>query len=615
MPPFGSFPPARNMRLLVEAAVQHAIDDPVLLALQVSRRLPFAARLALGRTLARAAGRLGPRTDAVHALGSLMAGDEDDAVRRTRDALARARPGRLAAEIAVQLDRADLVPARAPAATRARGAWARGEISEALGVLEGAGEGRSAYARRLRSELDLLQVGHALAVPTSQEPATAPAGSPSRAAGERLRVLHVLTNSLPHTQSGYSLRSHRVLTAQRDRGIDVLAVTRTGYPVMLGKPFARTTDVIDGIEYRRVLPPRLGRTQEERLQVEVDAVLAAVEEFRPHVLHTTTNYLNALVAQEVSRRTGLPWAFEVRGFMEQTWVASRRTDAARTAATRSERACLTAAREAELACTADAVVTLSATMREELVRRGVEPARITVVPNGVEQSLFDHHMDVVAARAQVGIDRMPQFGSGALLVGAVSALVDYEGFDVLLRAVAHLVHDGAAPTELRARLAVLLVGDGVARPGLELLADELGIADRVLMPGRVPREEAPVWVQALDLVCVPRLDREVARAVTPQKPVEAMALGRPVIMSDLPALREVAGARGDDGLDALVPPEDPAALARAIASLAMAPHDGDRPRTGSPLVADRSWTSLVVRYEALYRQVTGMPQEVGSHGE
>jgi len=602
------------MRLLVEAAVQHAIDDPVLLALQVSRRLPFGARLAVGRTLARAGARLGLRAGAVHALGSLMAGDEDEAVRRTRDALARPRPGRLAAEIAVQLDRADLVPAQAPAATRARAAWARGEISEALVVLESAGEGRTAYARRLRSELDLLQVGHTLAAPTSQEPATASAGSPAPAAGERLRVLHVLTNSLPHTQSGYSLRSHRILTAQRDRGIDVLALTRTGYPVMLGKPFARAADVIDGIEYRRVLPARLGRTQEERLRVEVDAVLAAVEEFRPHVLHTTTNYLNALVAQEVSRRTGLPWVFEVRGFMEQTWIASRRTETARAAAAGSERARLTVAREAELARQAAAVVTLSATMREELVRRGVDPGRIAVVPNGVEQTLFDHHMDAAAARAQVGIDRQPTFGPDAVLVGAVSALVDYEGFDVLLKAVAHILHDAAAPAELRDRLAVLLVGDGVARPGLEVLSNELGIADRVLMPGRVPREQAPSWVQALDVVCVPRLDREVARAVTPQKPVEAMALGRPVVMSDLPALREVAGAADGTGLEGLVAPEDPAALARAIVSLAGTPAAERLCPAAARVASGRSWPTLVEKYVDVYRGVVGVLEEAGPRG-
>ena len=65
------------------------------------------------------------------------------------------------------------------------------------------------------------------------------------------------------------------------------------------------------------------------------------------------------------------------------------------------------------------------------------------------------------------------------------------------------------------------------------------------MPGRVPGRLRR-WVQSLDVVAVPRRDVEVARTVTPQKPIEAMALGRPVIVSDLPALREtVTGADGE----------------------------------------------------------------------
>ena len=49
------------------------------------------------------------------------------------------------------------------------------------------------------------------------------------------RVLHLLTNSLPHTASGYAQRSHSILVAQQQAGWEVLAVTRLGYPVQVGK--------------------------------------------------------------------------------------------------------------------------------------------------------------------------------------------------------------------------------------------------------------------------------------------------------------------------------------------------------------------------------------------
>ncbi|QNN82279.1 hypothetical protein H3H54_14575 [Brachybacterium sp. Z12] len=128
-------------------------------------------------------------------------------------------------------------------------------MSEAVGILEAAGQGFSAYARRLQSEVDLLQPGHRLAIPEGHV-----ALSPCRTEGENLRVLHLITNSLPHTQSGYSLRTHRILRTLADGGVRSVALTRTGYPVMIGKVLAGGSDTIDGVEYRRTLPTSLGAT-------------------------------------------------------------------------------------------------------------------------------------------------------------------------------------------------------------------------------------------------------------------------------------------------------------------------------------------------------------------
>ena len=573
--------------------------------------------------LGRAIARTGPVLPGLGALGSVMAG-RTEAAERTLE-LAPARPGeRLRGEVAILLDRLDLLRTDAPAPTRARAAWSRGDLDGALAILREAGLDHSRYALRLRSERELLAPGMRVPAPEGARPPAAgvPAGTPdalsapvARTAGGELRVLHLLTNSLPHTQSGYSLRSHRILTALRGEGIESLALTRTGYPVMVGVPLARDEDVVDGIRYVRTLPGSLPQTQTQRVQAEIARALELVEEFRPHVLHTTTNYLNALVARTVAEMTGLPWVFEVRGLMEQTWVASHRGAEARAEAAASQRYRMIAAAEAELARSADAVVTLSATMAEQLVDRGVDPAAITLVPNAVDPSLLSGGIGPARARALVGLDQLPGFGADAVLVGAVSALVDYEGFDVLLRAVAVLVADHRLPEELRERVHVVLAGEGVSRPGLIELAAHLGIADRVHLPGRVPRDEARRWVEALDVVVVPRRDVAVARAVTPQKPVEALALGRDLIVSDLPALREVV--TGEDGRLAarLVPPEDPQALAEALGSAVAgardhAPDAATRRVAGVEIAAGRSWSDAVRRYREVYETVLSPEKEV-----
>lgn len=592
--------PGRNIRLLVQAAAQHLVDDPAFFAIQASRRLPFPVRVRVGVVLERAA----LRYPGVGALGAMMAGHQDAAIDALRRNLESGRsPSRLGGEVAILLDRPDLLPQDAPAATRARAAWARGELREAVQILEHGGVGASSHARRLRSEIALVTAGHSLPLRNGDAGSSA-AADISTSTERPLRVLHILTNSLPHTQSGYSLRSHRILTALRREGIESVALTRTGYPVMIGMLLARDEDVVDDIRYVRSLPRTLPRTQEERLQHQIEQAIRLVEEFRPDVLHATTNYLTALVAQTVSRATGIPWVLEVRGFMEQTWVASHSTDEGRKAARSSEKTLLIARREAELAEAADAVVTLSRTMADELVSRGVPGDRIHLAPNGVDDSLFERGMAPRKARAAVGLDRCPDVPGDAILLGAASALVDYEGFDTLLHALALLVEDDSTPASVRDRLHVVLVGDGAARPGLVALADELGLSGRVHLPGRVERGAARRWVEALDVVIIPRLDLDVARLVTPQKPIEALALGRPVIASNLPALRESLSTAVGEPSARFFAPGSARELQKAIRCTVLDPSSADEHiERGRVIARDRSWSGVVGRYRDVYTQV------------
>ena len=172
----------------------------------------------------------------------------------------------------------------------------------------------------------------------------------------------------------------------------------------------------------------------------------------------------------------------------------------------------------------------------------------------------------------------------------------YEGLDDLVRAFALL-----APEYPQLRL--LIVGDGVSRPALEEQISALGLSDRAIFTGRVPRDLAPLYHQALDVFVVPRKDLAVTRAVTPLKPVEALASARPVVGSDLPALREIID---DGGTGLLAPAEDPRELAQAISTLLS--DAGYRAALGqagrAAVLAGRTWAAnakaLTTRYAGLH---------------
>jgi hypothetical protein len=68
------------------------------------------------------------------------------------------------------------------------------------------------------------------------------------------RVLHLVTDALPATSAGYTIRTHEIAVAQRAAGLDPHVATRCGYPVTQGRLDGRRQVVLDGVPYHRLLP-------------------------------------------------------------------------------------------------------------------------------------------------------------------------------------------------------------------------------------------------------------------------------------------------------------------------------------------------------------------------
>jgi glycosyltransferase involved in cell wall biosynthesis len=531
---------ARNMAIIARLAGGLALEDPALLVRQVSRRVSHRAPRPISSLLTRL-------SEAVEVRGA-----------NTTTAIARAR-------------------------------WNNGDLTGAIAVLDdGQLRGPRALAaralrRRLTSERSTMLPDFTLTlVPTSfKRDETGPT-----------RVLEIATNSLPHTQSGYTVRTHRLARAFVDCGISVDIMTRYGYPAIVGLPFGQDRHVIDGVTYHRALELSVPEGLAARLQRQVEMAVKLAEETRPTVIHATTNYVNGLVAQAVAKSLGLPWIYEVRGLLEQTWASSKATAEARDAALASERYALLRAKETKLMLEADHVITLSEHMRWEIVDRGIHGDQVSVLPNAASLDALEAGKSGVKPReARIALG-LPADG---VWVGAVSSLVDYEGFDTLLHAVRILRE--STQQDIR----VLLVGDGVARQQLQHLAKELGLEAAVVFQGKVPSPQAVQWVQALDIVCLPRKDTPVTRSVTPLKPVEAMAARRPVVLSELPPLREMA----QNGAAArLFKAENPRSLANEILQiLNNSKETNRRVEAGVKIAARRTWTLNAESYLSICGKV------------
>ncbi|MBG0820179.1 glycosyltransferase [Planomonospora sp. ID91781] len=452
-----------------------------------------------------------------------------------------------------------------------------GRMTEAVAVLEG--HAKYPFIKRRAA----YYAGELAAIQPNPIPPKSKVIVGERVAG---RVLHCVTNALPYTQAGYTVRTHRIVTAQKEAGLDPHVVTSWGWPMMQGHADATPYEEIDGIPYHRLLPSgEVPFESRGRMIRGAGEVTELVRTLRPQVLHAATDHRNGSVALAVRERTGTPMVYEVRGFLEETW-ASR--DPKRIG---SQRHVLQRDREAFIMRSADAVVTLAETMAAEIVERGVPREKIYLAPNAVDDSLLTAEYDGAAFRAAHGI------ADDEIVMGSVSSIVAYEGFRTMISAAA-LLRDRGTPVR------VLLVGDGAERPALLEQVEELGLGDLAILPGRVGPDEALQAQAAIDIFACPREDLRVCRLVTPLKPVEAMALGKPVVLSDLPALSELVGS---EGAGLLVPPGDPEAFADAVAGLREDPARralmGEAGR--AEVAAKRTWSRVAETYRDLYRTISG----------
>lgn len=224
---------------------------------------------------------------------------------------------------------------------------------------------------------------------------------------------------------------------------------------------------------------------------------------------------------------------------------------------------------------ADRAVAVSEPCLERYLARGAPAERFAVVTNSPDPRRFPPRPP---ALPPPGPRRIVSHGT----------LVARYGFDVLLEAFARLA-DQPGHEDLRLEL----LGEGELRSTVAEQARALGLADRVSLPGELPLEQVAERLAGAALGVVANRDDPFTALVLPTKLMEYFALGIPAVASATAAVR---GQFAPDWLH-LVPPEDPQALADALAArladpagaLAMAARAqaGFLDRFGWPRMAER----------------------------
>ena len=409
-----------------------------------------------------------------------------------------------------------------------------------------------------------------------------------------MRVLHVLNYGWPYID-GYTVRSMGLITAQRQHvnGVDpVVAVSPF-------EPLASATDrdfMLDGWGPDAQLhatthgDPDLPRSWErpslrfapKTTQVFRRELESIVRRLQPDLIHAHHPHYVGRVALDVAQAFDVPAVYELRCFNGDY-------DLMRTNPYFKLRGWGRNYLEHQLFDRASAIVTIGDGLARRIVEgRGVSEDRVFVVRNSVNTELF----------APSGDARGPTLSPGDTLhLGYATTFERMENLEALVRCAAR------ARSALRERsidLKVTIAGTGREWDRIRRLVDEEDVGDIVSLPGFVPYGEMPDFYRNLDLFVVPRRALQLTEDTTPLKPLEALAVGTPLLSSDLPALRELLGDRDDVRFTE----PTPEALAQAVVDFADGPWT-----TSATDIEGRSWRQEVQRYREVYRAATDPPEK------
>jgi glycosyltransferase involved in cell wall biosynthesis len=209
-------------------------------------------------------------------------------------------------------------------------------------------------------------------------------------------------------------------------------------------------------------------------------------------------------------------------------------------------------------------IAISPPVRESLLRLGVDPSRIAVVPSGVDVERF------AAAHTRGGPDRWGLAERGVRVVGTVGALSREKNHGLLLATFARV-------RERHPDAHLLVVGDGPMRRVLERRATTLGIAPHVTFAGHLD-DVAPAYA-AMHVFVLSSDTEGLCTSV-----LDAMSAGVPVAATAAGGVLEIA-RHGESAL--VVPPRDPEALANSVARLLREPELAARLVEGGQRVARR----------------------------
>ena len=348
-------------------------------------------------------------------------------------------------------------------------------------------------------------------------------------------VIYHASQSMPHTTSGYAIRTHGLVSSLLKHEVDVNTILRYGYPLDrndFSEDRIKSTATVDNVSYHFSHTERKDRSLinyqeiynfnslEKYLRRSISTMINYSTEFKPRIIHSASNFVVGIAGAKAAKELGIKSIYEIRGF----WHLTQSTK--RLGYENSDHYNLSEQLEIEAAKMSDHVFTITSALKEILIEEGIEADKITVLPNAVDPDKF------TIMEKDESLEKRLDF-KGKVVIGYIGSFVKYEGLDILLEACSLLYKKVGDIFRL------LLVGDGDMMHALRDATRFLQLEDIVTFTGRVSHDEVNKYYSLIDIAPLPRKGLRVCELVSPLKPFEAMASGKVLITSSVKALAEI----------------------------------------------------------------------------
>ena len=333
-----------------------------------------------------------------------------------------------------------------------------------------------------------------------------------------MKIVQLFDSTLPQI-SDYSMRSRYITDSLKLIGYNLKVFSSPSYL------FEKDIEYFNGIRYFHISSKWVLKAQRIPILREFIVIITIFRTVDKQwdkdiaIIDAHSSVLNGLAAMLLKIKRKVPFVYEIRAFWEDAAVDLGKTNE------HSVRYFWTRAIETFVVKRADKITVICNGLKEDLVKRGVEEKKIYVIQNGVDVDKF--------VPRQKDIQLIERYNLGNVqVVGFIGTFFKFEGLPLLINAMEIFIKSNK-------QIKLLLVGGGMDEDNVKIMIKNKGLENHVILTGRVDHKDINKYYSIIDVMVYPRISKRITELVTPLKPLEAMALGKCVVASDVGGLKEL----------------------------------------------------------------------------